>query len=58
MQPPAFVAIVPSVTIAEAAMHWRKAPSGSNGKVFYVVIAALFASAALTTALLVLHRFA
>jgi hypothetical protein len=39
-------------------MHWRKAPSGSDGKVFYVVIAALFTSAALTTALLVLHRLA
>jgi hypothetical protein len=38
-------------------MHWRKAPSGSAGKVFYVVIAALFASVALMTALLVLHHF-
>jgi hypothetical protein len=39
-------------------MHWRKTASGSDGKVFYVVVAALFASAALTTALLVLHRLA
>jgi hypothetical protein len=39
-------------------VHWRKAPSGSNGKVFYVVIAALAASVVLTTALLVLHRLA
>jgi hypothetical protein len=39
-------------------MHWRKAPSGSTGKVFYVVIVALVASFALTTALLVLHRHA
>jgi hypothetical protein len=39
-------------------MHWRKAPSGSDGKVFYVVVAAVFASAALTSALLVLHRLA
>jgi hypothetical protein len=37
-------------------MHWRKAPSGSDGRAFYVVVMALFASAALTTALLVLHR--
>jgi hypothetical protein len=35
-----------------------KTASGSDGKVFYVVVAALFASAALTTALLVLHRLA
>jgi hypothetical protein len=29
-------------------MHWRKAPSGSDGKVFYVVIAWLSASVAPT----------
>jgi hypothetical protein len=39
-------------------MHWRKTASGSDGKAFYVVVAALFASAALTSALLVLHRLA
>jgi hypothetical protein len=40
-------------------MHWRKAYSGSTGKAFYVVIAALSASLALTTALLVLlHHLA
>jgi hypothetical protein len=39
-------------------MHWREAPKGADGKVFYVVIAALFASVALTTALLVLHHHA
>jgi hypothetical protein len=39
-------------------MHWRKTASGSDGKFFYVVVAALFASAALTTALLVFHRLA
>jgi hypothetical protein len=37
-------------------MHWRKAPSGSPGKVLYVVIVALAASVALSTALLVLHH--
>jgi hypothetical protein len=37
-------------------MHWRKAPSGSDGKVSYVVIAWLSASVALATALLVLHH--
>jgi hypothetical protein len=37
-------------------MHWRKSPNGSDGKVFYVVMAALIVSAALTTALLVLHH--
>jgi hypothetical protein len=37
-------------------MHWRKAPSRSDGRVFYVVIAALSASVIVTTALLVLHR--
>ena len=36
-------------------MHWRKVPT-SDGKVFYIVMLALGASAALTTALLVLHR--
>jgi hypothetical protein len=41
--------------LAEAAMHWRKAPSRSNGRVFYAIIAALFASVILTTALLILH---
>jgi hypothetical protein len=37
-------------------MHWRKAPSGLDGKVFYFVVMALTASVALTTALLVLYR--
>ena len=37
-------------------MHWRKMPSNSDGKVFYAFIAALFASVALTTALLILHH--
>jgi hypothetical protein len=41
--------------LAEAAMHWRKAPSRSNGRAFYAIIAALFVSVVLTTALLVLH---
>jgi hypothetical protein len=36
-------------------MHWRKVPSGSNGKVFYVVVLALTALIAVSTALLVLH---
>jgi hypothetical protein len=35
-------------------MHWRKAPSRSDGRVFYVVITALSASVLLTTAWLVL----
>jgi hypothetical protein len=39
-------------------MHWRKAPSESNGKVFYIVVLALSASVAVTTILLVLHRHA
>ena len=39
-------------------MHWRKAPSRSNGKLFYIVVLALSASLALTTLLLVLHRHA
>jgi hypothetical protein len=42
--------------LAEAAMHWRKAPSRSNSRIFYIVIAALSATLILTTALLVLHR--
>jgi hypothetical protein len=37
-------------------MHWRKAPSQSDGKSFYMVIAALSASAIFTTALMILHR--
>jgi hypothetical protein len=37
-------------------MHWRKAPSRSNSRIFYIVIAALSATLILTTALLVLHR--
>ena len=36
----------------ETAMHWRKVPSRSNGKVFYVVVLALIA---VSTVLLVLH---
>jgi hypothetical protein len=39
-------------------MHWRKAPSESNGKLFYIVVVALSASVALTAVLLVLHRHA
>jgi hypothetical protein len=38
-------------------MHWRKVPSKPDGRVFYAVIAALFAYAALTAALLVLHHY-
>jgi hypothetical protein len=37
-------------------MHWRKAPTGSNGKVFYVVASALTALVAVSTILLILHR--
>jgi hypothetical protein len=39
----------------ETVMHWRKAPSKANGKVFYIVVSVLFASVALTTTLLALH---
>jgi cell division protein FtsL len=39
----------------ETAMHWRKVPSSSNGKVFYVVLLALTALVAVSTVLLVLH---
>jgi hypothetical protein len=39
----------------ETAMHWRKVPGKTNGKVFYIVVSALFASVALTTTLLILH---
>jgi hypothetical protein len=40
-------------------MHRRKAPRrANNGKAFYFVVAALGASLALTTALLVLHHYA
>ena len=39
-------------------MHWRKAPSQSSGKVFYIVVLALCVSLAVTTVLLVLHRYA
>ena len=38
--------------ISETAMHWRKVPSSSNGK---VVILALTALVAVSTVLLVLH---
>ena len=41
--------------ISETAMHWRKVPSSSNGKGFYVVVFTLTALAALSTVLLVLH---
>jgi hypothetical protein len=37
-------------------MHWRKAPSESNGKGFYIVTFALTVTVALTTALLVLRH--
>ena len=37
-------------------MHWRKAHSESNGKLFYIVVLALSASVAVTALLLVLHR--
>jgi hypothetical protein len=36
-------------------MHWRKVPNSSDGKVFYIVVMALTALAALSTVLLVLH---
>jgi hypothetical protein len=36
-------------------MHWRKVPSSSNGKVFYIVVIALTGLAAMSTAVLVLH---
>jgi hypothetical protein len=36
-------------------MHWRKVPSISNGKVFYVVVLALTALVGISTVLLVLH---
>jgi hypothetical protein len=36
-------------------MHWRKVPSRSNGKVFYVVALALTGLVAVSTLLLVLH---
>jgi hypothetical protein len=41
--------------ISETAMHWRKVPSSSNGKVFNVVVLALTALVAVSTVLLVLH---
>jgi hypothetical protein len=34
-------------------MHWRKAPTGSDGRVFYIVASALTASVAATTILLI-----
>jgi hypothetical protein len=37
------------------AMHWRKVLGNANEKIFYVVVSALFATAALTTTLLALH---
>ncbi len=36
-------------------MHWRKVPSRSNGKVFYLAVLALTALVAVSTLLLVLH---
>jgi hypothetical protein len=36
-------------------MHWRKVRGKTNGKIFYIVVSALFASFALTRTLLVLH---
>ena len=36
-------------------MHWRRVPSSSNDKVFYLVVIALTALAALSTVLLVLR---
>ena len=36
-------------------MHWRKVPSRTNGKVFYVVVLAFTALVAVSTVLLVLH---
>ena len=39
----------------EAAMHWRKVPDKTDGKIFYIVVSVLLASVALTTTLLVLH---
>lgn len=36
-------------------MHWRKVSGYANGKIFYVVVSALFAAVALTTTLLALH---
>jgi hypothetical protein len=41
--------------LIEAAMHWRKAPSRSSGKGFYIVTLALTMTIALTTALLLRH---
>jgi NADH:ubiquinone oxidoreductase subunit K len=42
--------------ITEAAMHWRKVPGKTDGKVFYIVVSALLAaSVVVSTALLVLH---
>jgi hypothetical protein len=38
-------------------MHWRRAPRGSTGKVFYIVVGALSASVVVTTALLVLRHY-
>jgi hypothetical protein len=36
-------------------MHWRKVPSRSNGKVFYIVVLSLTALVAVSTVLVVLH---
>ena len=36
-------------------MHWRKVPSRTNGKVFYVVVLALTGLVTVSTVLLVLH---
>ena len=54
MEPPATDACLVR-GISETAMHWRKVPSGSNGKVFYVVVLAVTALVAVSTVLLVLH---
>jgi len=40
---------------SERVMHWRKVPGKADGKAFYMVVSALTASAAVATALLVLH---
>jgi hypothetical protein len=37
-------------------MHWRKAHSGSNGGIFYLAIAALFAVALMITLLFLNHQ--
>jgi hypothetical protein len=44
--------------VSETAMHWRKVPEKSNGKVFYGVVLALTTLVAVSTALLVFHFLA